>query len=123
MMQDIIDFHKKFGLDYDGPPRELPMVLAGFRVACMREEVKEYLVADTHFDRLDAIIDLVYFALGTVYLHGYAPVFDEAWRRVHAANMRKMRSPASEESAARGSAFDVIKPPGFEPPVIRDLFA
>lgn len=77
----------------------------------------------THMERaLDALVDLVYVALGTAHLHGFD--FNEAWRRVHAANMKKIRAPsaeASKESTGRGHAFDVIKPPGWEPPSHKDL--
>jgi hypothetical protein len=122
MMQDLVDFSERFGLTYNGPPSHIaPREMEEFRSNCMYEEVEEYDTARTIDHKLDALIDLIYFALGTAYLHGFAPIFYEAWRRVHAANMRKVRSPASEESTARGSAFDVVKPPGFVPPDLSDL--
>ena len=65
---------------------------------------------------LDALVDLVYVALGTAYLHGFGPQkFNEAWRRVHEKNMEKIRAPSADHSK-RGSAFDVIKPAGWTPP-------
>jgi len=123
MMQDLVDFHIKFGLEYTGKPRWRlePYMLEDFRATCMREEVNEYMSAKNRASRLDALVDLIYFALGTAYLHGFGPIFYEAWDRVHAANMSKIRSPASVISAQRGNRFDVIKPPNFRPPDLTDL--
>ncbi len=67
---------------------------------------------------LDGLVDLVYVALGTAWLMGLD--FPEAWRRVHAANMQKVRAQRKEESA-RGTTFDVVKPAGWQPPNLSDL--
>lgn len=135
---DIAEFHMKFGLEYDGPPRVLPADLSNFRRKFMQEELNEYgehegqaaaewsdkrspdLANYTHHleHMLDALVDEVYVVLGTSYLHGFK--FREAWRRVHAANMLKVRATHAEQSA-RGSLFDVVKPAGWEPPSHKDL--
>ena len=133
------DFHRKFGLEYNGKPRALPKDLADFRIGFIREEFNEYQRAQTvAYDEttvhrnyrssdlyneylelaLDGLVDLVYVALGTAYLHGFD--FNEAWRRVHEANMKKIRAERAEDSI-RGSVFDVIKPEGWEPPSHDDL--
>jgi predicted HAD superfamily Cof-like phosphohydrolase len=41
--------------------------------------------------------------------------FDELWKQVHAANMRKVRAEVPSDSK-RGSTFDVVKPPGWVSP-------
>ncbi len=134
---DIADFHRKFGLEYTGWPRTLPRDLADFRIKFMDEELNEYAQSNAaaimehsmqkadlanytfHLEKmLDALVDEVYVVLGTSYLHGFD--FREAWRRVHAANMRKVRAERAEDSK-RGSTFDVIKPEGWEPPDHTDL--
>ena len=128
-LKDIKEFHEKFELTYDGGPRSLPDDLEAFRIKFMREEIREYESTSPNLvfpsmaklamaDQLDALVDLVYVALGTAYLHGYD--FAEAWRRVHAANMTKIRV-ASPDESKRGSAFDVVKPAGFVPPDHSDL--
>lgn len=141
MMKDILDFHRKFGIEYEGKPRMLDPELYSFRSRFMREEYREYILSTEglinelsmvvrdpgmiviHMEKaLDALVDLVYVALGTAHLHGFD--FNEAWRRVHAANMKKIRAPNAEASMAatgRGHAADVIKPPGWEPPSHKDL--
>lgn len=143
MFEDLRDFHEKFGLAYDGPPRELPHELAVFRTKFVAEELAEYvtpfkgaqqnIIAEVEKlmrytlgmeqqpleKKLDALVDLVYIAIGSAYLHGFD--FDEAWRRVHKANMAKVRSAAKGNGTERGGQFDVIKPPGWTPPDLSDL--
>lgn len=121
LFEDIIAFHKKFGLEYNGEPRVLDDELADYRAAFMREEWQEYIdgrVVDDLEEMLDALVDLVYVALGTAYLHGFD--FNQAWERVHAANMAKVRATAAEQSK-RGTAYDVVKPEGWVPPDLSDL--
>ena len=121
MMADIADFHTRFGLAYNGVPRILSDEMNDFRLTCMKEELKEYedAVADGDLAaQLDALVDLVYFTLGTAYLQGFD--FDEAWNRVQRANMQKVRCEVPYDSK-RGSTFDVIKPPGWTPPILEDL--
>ena len=57
-------------------------------------------------------------ALGTAYMQGFN--FKEAWRRVHEANMRKVRA-TSEEQSKRNSSSDVVKPAGWVAPDLKDL--
>ena len=120
-MQDIAAFHEKFGLGYNGSPREIDENLASFRAKFMQEELDEYKLAYTEGDlekQFDALIDLVYVALGTAYLQGFP--FQAGWRRVQAANMAKVRAKSADESK-RGSAFDIVKPKGWMPPFLWDL--
>lgn len=134
--QDVIDFHKKFGIDYDGKPRELPEDLLKFRHDRLIEEVGEIEIAMQLLDRglhfydgsrivegldrkLDGLVDLIYIALGTARLHGFD--FEEAWRRVHAANMAKASARDFMHLSKYKNPNDVVKPPGWEPPDLRDL--
>lgn len=139
LFEDIKDFHRKFGLAYDGPPRVLNYTLEKFRVGFMAEELAEYLTDNKDFQKkfidmanealllidspsrekqLDALVDMVYVILGTAYMKGWD--FDEAWRRVHEANMKKVRALRAVDSA-RGSLYDVIKPEGWVAPDLKDL--
>lgn len=135
---DIEDFHTKFGLTYSGLPRTLPQDMSDFRIKFMGEEIDEYCVheAGARLERfvhqnkdlanyaycldnmLDALVDEVYVVIGTAYLHGFD--FREAWRRVHAANMKKVRAQRASDSK-RGSTFDVVKPGGWTPPSHIDI--
>lgn len=121
MYYDIVMFHVKYELTYKGPPRKLPEDLSEFRIKFMQEELDEYkkaVASGNLHEQFDALIDLVYVALGTAYMHGFN--FPEGWRRVHEANMRKVRVLKADDSK-RGSTYDVIKPPGWAPASLYDL--
>lgn len=129
MWNDIEEFHHKFHLSYGGAPRVLPEELMDFRIKFLQEELDEYKRAwgdirmdgdslEVRAEMLDALVDLVYVALGTAYLHGFN--FAEAWRRVQVANMAKVRVERAEDSK-RGSTFDVVKPNGWLAPSHIDL--
>lgn len=123
MVQDIKDFHEKFNLVYDGPPRELPHDVVEFRTKFMVEELIEYgeaVDANNVEGQLDALVDLVYVALGTAYLHGFP--FQKAWDEVHSANMRKVKAGPNGEGSKRGSPHDVVKPVDWEGPDYSKVF-
>lgn len=117
MLRDIKDFHEKFGLQYNGAPRLLPPDVVEFRIKFMQEELNEYASAVADGDivgQLDALVDLVYVALGTAYLQGLP--FQRGWDEVQDANMRKVKAGPNGEGSKRGSPHDVIKPPGWKGP-------
>lgn len=121
MVSDILEFHTKFEIEYKGKPRFLPDDISKFRIDFLNEEFTEYVDSvnseDLH-DQLDALVDLVYVTLGAAHLHGFD--FNEAWRRVHSANMSKVLAQSSEESK-RGYSKDVVKPEGWTAPDLSDL--
>lgn len=113
---DIKDFHEKFCL----PSAKFPMLLHDelftFRYKFLQEELDEFVDAhkrnDLH-DAADALVDLVYVALGTAYLMGIP--FDKCWNAVHVANMLKIRAKTVDDSK-RSSTYDVVKPEGWQKP-------
>ncbi len=122
---DVDDFHRKFGIAYDGPIRMLPEgKIIDHRESTLKEELDEYLLAENLEDKLDAIIDLMYFGYGTLLMHGFSPEkINEAWIRVHGANMKKVLS-TKENPGKRDGAFvgyDIVKPPGWTAPDLSDL--
>ena len=128
-LRDTREFFKKFGLDASTTPAKPGIDLAIFRVRCLHEEVDELANAlPTHYfsDRwdpaaaLDALVDLLYFTFGTAHVLGLDGVLGEAWRRVHKANLTKVRARASADSK-RGSTYDVVKPQGWVAPSLTDL--
>lgn len=136
-VEDIRKFHEKFRLEYQGPVRGLDEDMQWFRQKFMMEELTEYKdnmvgltyelgskvlnkeKVDNHLEEMfDALIDLVYVALGTSYLHGFN--FKEGWNRVQKANMAKVRV-ANLKDSKRNSRYDVVKPEGWQKPDHRDL--
>lgn len=125
--QDVVNFHRKYGIHYYGPVRDLPNDVGRFRAARLLEESQEIIDAQVVNDRagqLDGIIDLMYIALGTAHLIGFTPeVIAEAWRRVHHANMQKELCSAKNPGkyGVLGDKRDIVKPPGWVAPDLSDL--
>lgn len=137
IFEDIKEFHEKFGIEYNGKPRIVSPDVSEFRAKFGKEEIKEYHDANDEAwylsdamdsegytlalaEILDAFVDQMYVLAGTVYLHGMQHQFEEAWRRVHEANMAKVRASSADESK-RGSSLDVVKPGGWKAPCHLDL--
>lgn len=147
---DVGDFHQKFGLDntthHDiGPRTELDESIIPFRIKFLLEELEEfceavgYYIAENengtltvypslaargkidHAQAFDALIDLVYVAMGTAHFLGYP--WQMGWRLVQRANMAKVRAQKDASDSKRNSSFDVVKPPGWTPPNIDRLLA
>lgn len=118
MLQRLKDMHVKFNitcqhLDFSEEEKR-------FRITAMQEELDEYSNASTKEDELDALVDLVVFALGTAERQDMLDVFEEAFHRVMNANCAKEVG----ANKKRGSfAIDLVKPEGWVAPDLSDLVA
>lgn len=144
LLGDVNAFHAKFGQEYTGKPRMLPDDLHDFRVKFHAEETEEYrderlelTQAIKNQDRrdiltslekqLDGLCDSVWVLLGTADLQFGRKVFFEAWKRVVAANMKKVRVEVKDDGerncaeTGREAKFDIGKPAGWVAPDHRDL--
>jgi predicted HAD superfamily Cof-like phosphohydrolase len=122
------EFHKKFRLPVTGDtvysPGAVPQVISDetflYRYQHLHEELHELVRAQRDRDLpgiADALADLVYVALGTAHFYGIP--FDAVFAEVQRANMAKERADGSNDPRSkRGSAFDVVKPTGWQPPDI-----
>lgn len=126
--RDVAEFHEKMESGYSGPPRGLDKESAKHRRDIQEEEHVEYLKASRAGHRnkeFDGLLDVIYVALGTIYLHGWD--FHEGWRRVHAANMAKrLGAPGEpdhdEDKPKYGPEIrDIVKPEGWKPADLSDL--
>ena len=118
MLRDVHEFHTHFGLDdaYAKKPSIEKKELMEFRAKFLIEEAHEFADAINEGNivkAFDALIDIVYVALGTALLMN-VPWYS-GWMVVHACNMRKKRAVKKEEST-RGTTYDVVKPEGWVPP-------
>ncbi len=118
---DVGDFHEKFDLDnvtHRGAGlRMMPPDLMNFRIKFLHEELKEFEDAWVDGDvpkMFDALLDLVYVAMGTAHLLGLP--WQRGWDEVQRANMTKVRATADGSDSKRSSPWDVVKPPGWTPP-------
>ncbi len=123
MLMDIAEFHTKFEIPRPQHPELLPVEDMGFRVSFLFEEMQELVDAfeeDNLEEQFDALIDLVYVALGTAWMLGVP--FGEGWARVHQANMKKERATSEYDGRSkRMHKLDVVKPEGWVKPDLSDL--
>jgi len=106
---------RQFHMDFGSPVGDLPRMLTEDRVRAredwMREEVQEFVEAKDLCEQADAMIDLIYFALGTLVEMGVEP--DELFEIVHNANMAKKWP---DGKVHRNEMSKVIKPSTWEDP-------
>ena len=89
---DISQMHQKFGVHeaVNKMDKETLAKMLEFRAACIREELDELdeaIKEGNAEETVDALIDIIVFAVGTLDL--YDINFDKAWQAVHIANMNK----------------------------------
>ena len=121
IFQMVAEFHQKFGLEPTSQPDFPYEEIWKLKNVHMQEELDEIRASAINGDLeeyFDGLIDLVYVALGAAYLAGLP--FNEGFKRVHEANMTKMRALHANDSK-RGSTYDIVKPPGFVAPTLTDL--
>ncbi|AYB47151.1 HAD family hydrolase [Paenibacillus lautus] len=92
------------------------------RASWMLEELIEFMDADTLEDQVDALTDLIYFAIGTFTLMGVKP--EPFFDIVHAANMGKLHEDGKPRVNEQGK---IVKPEGWaekyapEPKIVQEL--
>lgn len=110
--QDVLSFHVKFGLLAPDVPTHLTERKLRERSQFMLEELGEFNMA-AHMQDLplmaDALVDLVYVAMGTAIMLGLP--WQELWDEVQRANLAKVRG-----VTPRNHPVDVTKPPDWTPP-------
>lgn len=117
MTRQIKKMHLRFGITHD-EIKDFSSEERLFRIGSMLEELSEFTTAKTKEDELDALVDLVVFALGTAERMGFGDVFDEAFERVMISNMSK----ALGANKKRGSfEIDLVKGTSFKPATLTDL--
>lgn len=130
---DVGRFHRRFDLPVsrwcgasipgarDPYPYRVPGIVDNatflFRYQFLLEELGELLAAHRARDLpaiADALVDLVYVALGTA--HYYGLPFDALFDAVQRTNLNKVKPRVDAESKRGSARLDVVKPPGWRPP-------
>lgn len=107
----VKEFHKTFGHPVADRPTMLEDRRGYVRTDWMVEEIQEFLLAQSITDQVDAMIDLIYFALGTLVEIGVPP--ETAFEIVHKANMTKFDE---EGKVRRRGDGKILKPAWWMPP-------
>lgn len=110
--KDVKLFHEKFGHPIADIPTFLSSGRAKNRAKWLMEEIAEFLVAQDIYEQADAIVDLIYFALGTLVEMGIEP--DDLFEIIQEANMSKL----GEDGKPLYNKKDgkIIKPDNWEDP-------
>ncbi len=109
---DVREFHEKFGHPVATEPKMIDKKRGLARAKWMHEEVSEFLVAEDIYEQADAMIDLMYFALGTMVEMGLEA--DELFEIVQQANMAKLWPDGKPHYNPKDGK--VIKPDTWEDP-------
>lgn len=86
--EKVREFQEKFNHPVSNRPKFMDKERAMKRYHWMLEEINEFIEADEIVEQADAMIDVMYFALGTLVEMGIKP--DELFDIVHKANMSKL---------------------------------
>ena len=111
-LNDVLEFHKKFGLLTNARPGMLSHKKVQERLEFLQEELDEFNAAVDSKNlagQADALIDLVYVALGTAIMMGLP--WQALWQDVQKCNMAKVRG-----ISHRNHAVDCVKPDGWVQP-------
>lgn len=109
--RNVAAFHARFGHPWAARPTVLSPERVKNRLGWMQEELDEFRDATTLVDQADAMIDLLYFALGTLVEMGVRP--DPLFEIVQRANMGKLWADGRPRYDATGK---VIKPAAWRDP-------
>lgn len=110
--EDVKKFHETFDHPVASKPQRLDPAYKAARLAWMREELDEFEAAETLEDEVDAIIDEIYFNLGTLVSMGVDP--QPLFNIVQQANMAKVWPDGTVHR--RPEDGKVVKPPGWQDP-------
>ena len=114
LIKDVYKFNKKvIGTKQPEKFSVLNRERLLFALTAMYEELNEFTVANNRAnvgEALDAMIDLIYFALGRCYEMGITiEQFEKCWNVVQEKNMAKKRGTKN-----RGTDQDAMKPEGWQ---------
>ena len=104
-------FHEKFNHPVSDKPVLMGKERAKARYTWMLEEIDEFLEADSIVEQADAMIDTIYFALGTLVEMGVKP--EALFEIVQHANMSKLWDDGLPHYNEMGKT---IKPEGWQDP-------
>ena len=110
----VKDFHQKFNHPISAYPKQMDRERTIRRYHWMLEEINEFLEADEIVEQADAMIDVIYFALGTLVEMGIQP--DPLFDIVQDANMAKLWPDGKPHYNEEGKT---IKPKDWEDPHVK----
>lgn len=112
MINEAYELVRSFQEMAEQPIGEFPQSLnrqrCNIRSKWMREEIEEFENSNTVYEQADAIVDLLYYALGALVEMGVKP--DELFMLVHEYNVKKISGKRCDDDGK------VMKPCGWQHP-------
>ncbi len=108
-LDQVKDFHEKFGSPVLNEPSLIDLDRAHFRFALMQEELNEYIKGAGNGDLENVakeLADLLYTVLGTIHEHGLGEVIEEVFDRTHSSNMSKDVPPSGTKGIKGANYFE-----------------
>lgn len=109
MINEAYELVKEFQQKANQPSSEFPLFLnkerCSIRCKWMKAELEEFEQGKDIYEQADAIIDLLYYALGALVEMGVAP--DELFLLIHECNMKKLSNVICDEDGK------ILKPSGW----------
>lgn len=123
MLDKVYHWQSIFGAGSQHTVSDLPRLitpeLAKVRAKFLKEEIGEYLEANEAKDLvevLDALVDLQFFLLGQVVIHGLQEVYLDAFEIVYQSNMSKLGEDGQPILREDGK---ILKGPGYWKPTAK----
>jgi len=104
-------FKELIGESSPTEPMQLPPARVAQRALWMKSEIDEFETSKDLVEQVDSMVDLIYYALGTLAELGIEP--DPVFDVVHQANMRKVKRDGSSRFDAHGK---LVKPADWNGP-------
>ena len=126
-VQDNREFQQKIAEKKEGwlnQQNTIDLIVEGIslRKSLLQEEVDELsdaVVKNDQVEILDAVIDIIYIALGTAHECGVLDKVSKAWDLVHRNNMTKL---GADGKVVKNENGKVIKPSNYLPVDLKILF-
>lgn len=92
----VEEFQYKAGHPVNEKPTLMIKSRAFVRYKCMHDELDEFITASNIYEQADSIMDLIYYAIGTLVELGVHP--DDLFLLLHEYNMKKVQFVENDES-------------------------
>lgn len=115
-INQVKDFHEKFGIPVSDYPDYISPERQKLRIDILQEEVNELAKAmgeDNMVEIADGVVDCVYILFGTAIEYGFYDKLEAMFHEVHRSNMSKLGEDGKPIYREDGK---VLKGPNYSPP-------
>lgn len=123
MVAQVLEWHKKFGVDIGEQPKFIQPARFEMRQTILEEEVEElslaFFTARNNLPEIaDALCDIMYVVIGTAIEFGLQDKFEDLFDEVHRSNMSKLDENGNPVKRGDGK---ILKSELFSPPNLKSI--